>query len=342
MASRKVLPAVVLTGALVASVTFMRAEPEQETANLVGPQLMRQADATVPEDARSLPLLDTDFPARVNLYGSTVPLAERPVRRALALFQGGPDAPVLVLGEDGSLRSLSVASTRTSAGGVVQALRPTSLSADGRTAVFPQPGAVLVVDLTTGSSRRVPVPGANAHAAISPDGGQLLVVNGRGTLLLDAADGALIIRMADRSRPSSYSATDTVACGVSMGRRNPEIMLSAFRGPERAGRTISHSLQPMVDDVHGIPAARGKRIAVSGTGGFSSPGVIVMTYFSFTPMAGAPPKALGLPHRDMRPLRWLDDSVLLVWTGSQVLSWNVDTSEVRRVMDVVGYTELAI
>ncbi|TWP46757.1 hypothetical protein FKR81_34805 [Lentzea tibetensis] len=341
----RLVPAAVLVAAFVATAVVMRLEPSLPPPKPPDAVVTRAVDVNLPlrgtED--SLRYLDTDFPARVDPDpAGAMPLRENPVTRALALFQTAASAPVLVLGEDGFLRSLDVPATATSSGEPVWAMRPTSLSGDGRTAVFPQRDAVLIVDLTTGLSRSVPVPGANTHAAISPDGKQLLTVSGRGTQLVDAADGSVIIRMSDRRRPSSFSGSDATAAGVSNGRRNPEIMLSYFYGPEHIGRTISHSLKPLVDDVRDIPAARGQRIAVAGNGGYAVPMVIIMTYYSFVPMAGAPPRVLGAPSGDARVLRWFDDSTLLVLSGDHILSWNVDTGEIRRVTHIARHTEIAV
>ncbi|GLZ31535.1 hypothetical protein Lesp02_37230 [Lentzea sp. NBRC 105346] len=322
------MPVAVLVAAVVATGVVMRVEPSR--LDQPKPVEPRPVTAMIPwSDQDSLPRLKSDFPVEVDPAAPTVPLAENPVERALALLQKSSSDPVLVLGDDWHLRSLGVLK-----------MSPTSLSADGRTAVFPQPGSVLVVDLTTGRSRTVPVGGTNTHAAISPDGRQLLAMGSRGTQLVDAADGALIIRMADRKTPSSYSATDNFACGVVTGRNNPEYMISSFRTLEREGRTITHSLESMVDDVRGIPVARGNRIAVPARGKFAVRDVIVMTYFGFVPIRGAPPKVLGVPF-GARPLRWFDDSTLLVLSGDRVLSWNVDTGEVSRVMKLLGRVEVS-
>ncbi|MGK5737667.1 hypothetical protein [Micromonospora sp. URMC 103] len=95
------------------------------------------------------------------------PLSTRPVRQALALYQpidrntraGGV---IRVLGDDGFVRTLDVVTpgpTRDRGGNEAAALKPGTLSPDGRTAAFAQTGGLILVDLTTATSRRVTLDG---------------------------------------------------------------------------------------------------------------------------------------------------------------------------------------
>ncbi|MEU4472777.1 hypothetical protein [Micromonospora sp. NPDC023888] len=96
---------------------------------------------------------------------ATVPLSERPVQRALALFQptdeeNRADGPVRVLGNDGVVRSLDVVTltpTRDASGNEAPAVKPGVLSPDGKSAAFAQPGELIMVDLTTAAVRRIPL-----------------------------------------------------------------------------------------------------------------------------------------------------------------------------------------
>ncbi|MET8040731.1 hypothetical protein ABZU25_07680 [Micromonospora sp. NPDC005215] len=98
---------------------------------------------------------------------ATVPLSERPVQRALALFQptdeeNRADGPVRVLGNDGVVRSLDVvtlAPTRDVSGNEASAVKPGVLSPDGRSAAFAQTRELVIVDLTTAEVRRIPLDG---------------------------------------------------------------------------------------------------------------------------------------------------------------------------------------
>ncbi|MEU5908547.1 hypothetical protein ABZ780_29790 [Micromonospora sp. NPDC047467] len=98
---------------------------------------------------------------------ATVRLSERPVQRALALFQPvdeeyRADGPVRVLGDDGVVRSLDVvtlAPTRDQDGNEAPALKPGVLSPDGRWAAFAQTNELIMVDLTKAGVRRIPLDG---------------------------------------------------------------------------------------------------------------------------------------------------------------------------------------
>ncbi|MEU5910854.1 hypothetical protein [Micromonospora sp. NPDC047527] len=96
-----------------------------------------------------------------------VRLSERPVQRALALFQPvdeeyRADGPVRVLGDDGVVRSLDVvtlAPTRDRDGNEAPALKPGVLSPDGRWAAFAQTNELIMVDLTRAGVGRIPLDG---------------------------------------------------------------------------------------------------------------------------------------------------------------------------------------
>ncbi|MEU8152787.1 hypothetical protein AB0B94_03870 [Micromonospora sp. NPDC048986] len=121
-----------------------------------GPVQRPPAELTFPPD----PLAKLGDPA-------TVPLSERPVQRALALFQPldeeyHANGPVRVLGNDGVTRSLDVvtlAPTRDASGNEAPALKPGMLSPDGRTAAFAQTKELILIDLTTAAVRRIPLDG---------------------------------------------------------------------------------------------------------------------------------------------------------------------------------------
>jgi hypothetical protein len=127
-------------------------------------------------------LEDMDFG---RIPGSSAPpsLSTDPVgHAALAINDPGLTSRVLVLGDDGRWREVDVP-------GLVPAgnhelypraiLRPTSLSPDATRLALPQPNALVVVDLTQGTSRRYDVPGpANlypvwidrTHLLLTPEG----------------------------------------------------------------------------------------------------------------------------------------------------------------------------
>ncbi|TNH27495.1 hypothetical protein FHG89_18105, partial [Micromonospora orduensis] len=146
----------------------------------------------------------------------TVPLSERPVRQALALFQpldeeGRADGPVRVLGDDGVVRSLDVvtlAPTRDEDGNEAAALKPGVLSPDGRWAAFAQTNELVMVDLTRAGVRRIPL-----------DGYLELVVWASDRVLVGGDDRTYAVeRDADTASTVDVSAWDVVAPDPSAGR----------------------------------------------------------------------------------------------------------------------------
>ena len=121
-----------------------------------------------------------------------VPLSTNPVDRAtLAVVPQaggrGDDrwTTIDVLGDDGGWRSLDVAGivpVHDTGGYESYPLAPTSLSSDGTRLALAQPGAVVVVDLTTGGSQRYDVPGLPTAASWGADDHILVFNEGRETL----------------------------------------------------------------------------------------------------------------------------------------------------------------
>jgi hypothetical protein len=139
---------------------------------------------------------DLDFS---RIPGSAAPpgLSTDPVgHAALAINDPGLRSRVLVLGEDGRWREVDVP-------GLVPAgtqklyprpiLRPTSLSPDATRLALPQPDALVVVDLTQGTSRRYDVPGPANLYPVWIDETHVLVTAeaARHGTVVDLTDGTL-------------------------------------------------------------------------------------------------------------------------------------------------------
>ncbi|MEV4821657.1 hypothetical protein [Micromonospora sp. NPDC049274] len=165
--TRRAVGAAVLAVVLVggATVAVRRPSPSPPLHHTVaptvapshaGPVQRPPAELTFPPD----PLNRLTGPA-------TVRLSERPVQRALALFQpvdeeNRADGPIRILGDDGVVRSLDVvtlAPTRDADGNEATAVKPGVLSPDGRWAAFAQTNELIMIDLTTAGVRRVPLDG---------------------------------------------------------------------------------------------------------------------------------------------------------------------------------------
>lgn len=140
---------------------------------------------------------DIDFQRFGGHLEDAVPLSTHPVDRA-AIAIGDPDdeAGAFVLGEDGEWRRVDVPGlvpVHHSGSYSSPALRPTSLSPDSTRLAFAQPDALVVADVTTGSSRRYDVPGPDNTYAIWAGSERVLVVRGganHGTMV-DLRDGSM-------------------------------------------------------------------------------------------------------------------------------------------------------
>jgi hypothetical protein len=143
----------------------------------------------------ALPWHETALPRALPTdVGSAPALSQDPIDHALALI-GGTAASVGVVGDDGRLRRLDgVALERTldPAGYRSSPVTQGSLAPNGGVAAFAQPDAVVVVDLTTGSSQRFDVPGHNTRVVWSPDLRQILIGREGGpSSLLGLDDGSV-------------------------------------------------------------------------------------------------------------------------------------------------------
>jgi hypothetical protein len=161
----------------------------------------------VPERVGDLPRIGARVPSPIDPAGPAPPLAGRRPYSAAALLQqyrDTGDAPVLVLGTDGTMRTLDLI-TFTRTGDADGNQRPVvsgaALTADGTRAAFPQRDRVVVVDLAAGSAYDLPVAGFNE--AVRWWGGQLLV---------SQADAVLVVGpLGSDITPAPYPFADLVA-----------------------------------------------------------------------------------------------------------------------------------
>lgn len=160
------------------------------------PQLApaRSAEVTLPFLATILPqVIDTSASA----VAATPTLSADPITRASALVEpwseGATPGPVLVVGSDGGVRRLDVALAwvADSGGNKQLPLDSGSLAPDGVQAAFAQRNAVVIVDLTSGTSRRVTVLGFNERVTWSPDSQRVLVAGASGESLVTLATSSV-------------------------------------------------------------------------------------------------------------------------------------------------------
>lgn len=155
---------------------------------------------------------DLDFG---RIPGSAAPpgLSTDPVgHAALAINDPGLDSRVLILGEEGRWREVDVPGLVPVGNPIYPrpVLRPTSMSPGATRLALPQPDALVVVDLTDGTSRRYDVPGpANLYPVWIDDGHVLLTPEGaRHGTVVDLTDGS--------HTPSPYGETTAFSGGTTV------------------------------------------------------------------------------------------------------------------------------
>jgi hypothetical protein len=123
------------------------------------------------------------------------PLSENPVRHAALVVAGPDDADVLVLGDDGDWRRLDVDGlmpVAADAGITTPVVRSTGLDDSATRLAIPQPGALVVVDLTSGEAERYDVAGSPSYVTWLDDS-HVLVADGRSPTgkVVDLTDGSI-------------------------------------------------------------------------------------------------------------------------------------------------------
>jgi hypothetical protein len=113
-----------------------------------------------PAQEAGLPLVDSPLPTEIGLAAPAAALADDPIDAALAAYaitQADGSLRLLLLAEDGSLRSVDVSDIRPllDGGQDVSIARETLLSPTGRFLAFPQDGRIRVLTLATGEWRTI-------------------------------------------------------------------------------------------------------------------------------------------------------------------------------------------
>ncbi len=313
--------------------------PAPESVNFDGPV---QIAPTLAEEA-SLPPANTTFPTSLDLTKTRPTLVEDPIERALAIFQprDTANAGVLVLGDDGRLRSLGVPLEPGGDGAnKAPALTTGSLRVDGQAAAFGQPDGVIVVDLLTGTPKRYEVLGTGdkyqghseyiEHVSWHPDG-KTLFLSGRDSYLLDLATG--------------QTKTTTAEGWESLFTDSGELLALGSRGIIRYDSATGAQLTAggvVPATGYSRPVSRGARVARLGghEGSLAIPVVALGT--------GAVERMLlfkGAHGRDTgccRPVGWLDDDTLIIDslyaapTINRLLAWNLREGVISRLTELSG------
>jgi hypothetical protein len=309
----------------------------------------------------TLPRLDNALPQKLDPFAEPVAtLSEDPVNTAVAVAQRrtGTTIDIRILGEDQRWRRLDIAGLEPSFSDstVVSLIGGSPLSPDGTQLALPQPRALIVVDLVSGSSHRFDLPPDRTPEWIgsmttwSPDASQVLVgpaalaghvrsfLIGTRTGSVDvvpydaastnfAPDGSLIEMTTGGSMLAELhkhdgTATSTVVLGVQRYAPRPAV-----------GQAVAFSRA-----VRSWMGPKGAPI--------NSDGILVVDPHDGAPIAFLPVRA---PHQveNSELVGWLDDTTLLVhmfvptspWSSDALIAWNYRTGELATLTDPWKWTD---
>lgn len=303
-----------------------------------------------------LPLFEAGLPQVVDAYGpstrlSTLPAPPRDVVAVVLRRDGGGYRPVLVTaaGEQVVVDRLLLSPTRSRAGDTAAPLGPRAFGA-GRYVVFPQPGAVVRLDVRDGSVTRYAVPSPYVDSAgWGGATGEVRARAGAQAWTLDTSspgapavpadpavpDGATALELAAGAQSLRVARFDPVSHAL-VGERSVAAPATELWGPTVAsprwvatGAFLDQDLTfPLIRRGNG-PIYQGL-VAVRPDNG------------SVTVLAAPenPDGQVGRVTRCCSVLGWADAHTALLQTvgahGSWVLAWDVESGRVMRVTRVAA------
>jgi hypothetical protein len=293
------------------------------------------------DDARTLPELGPDAARREN---------DASVRAVLLSSTGGPDAAVIPVihtprGRDPYLvlRGMVLRATSDPDGNPGDLLDPRTISDDRRRLVFPQPGAVVVVDARDATAVAMDVPDPYLlHAGWAKDGSTVVAWGSERSWTVDVTTGAVAEASSQPVRPG-WVDLHTAPDGTTS--------LRSFSG---AGRfTGSRDLRGALISVFGSTVSNTEAFGAAAAylgqtyiGAISRHQGLVAAQGDLRPV----PRVLAastdptVPRKAFRPLVWGPKDVVLIESRSfhggpgapviRVLAWDVIGGTLTRVSEV--------
>lgn len=304
--------------------------------------------------------VDLGLPERVDLTAPRTPLSKDPVAHALLSVEVGSGSPaVAVLGDDGRWRTVDtrLQLARDSGNYTMPPLRPTSLSADGTRLAIPQPDELVVVDLTTGRSRRYAVPGYKAFVIWRDDGHVLVTSEEDEQAPPDRKSGDLV-SLADGSiEKVPFDATTAfLPDGRALRWSRSNLYPRTTTMVEYAGTTVVRRvrtagtndaglfpLPPLVNDRAVVGQWSSHRVDVR-TGQYEGNGIVVVDRTTGVPLALLPTNtAKG---DDSQLLGWIGDTSMLLGLPAgdrlHLVLWDYANRTLAGVSMVEGVRDVSV
>ena len=309
----------------------------------------------------TLPRMDNALPSRLDPFAGSAPsLSADPVDAALAVAQRrtGTTIDIRVLGDDQRWRRLDTPGLKSSFSDsdVVSLVLGSPLSPDGTQLALPQPRALLVVDLVSGSSHRFDLPPDGTPEWIgsmtswSPDASQVLVgpaalAGHVSSFLVDTTTGAVDVVPYDAA--STNFAPDGSLIEMTTGGG---MLAELHKHDGTATSTVVLGVQRYAPRPAVGQAVAFSRAVRSWTGPKGAPinsdGILVVDPHDGAPIAFLPVRA---PHQveNSELVGWLGDTTLLVhmfvptspWASDALIAWNYRTGELATLTDPWKWTD---
>lgn len=305
----------------------------------------------------ALPIIDTKLPSTLDPWGRPAPaLTDDPVRTALAVAQrSGPSLDIRILGDDSRWRQLDTPGLEPGRrdGLVVSLTKGSPISPDGTMLALPLPGALLVIDLTSGSARRINLPAGNVPswagrvAQWSPDGTEIMTGPASWPGLFRPRHGWLVDLATGNVLPAPFDPTQAAfgPDGSVVELRNWDCGLCQlwhYNGRRVSQRvTLDVQLYVVTPSVRAVMAvSRSVRSWVGRKGVDDQEGILVVDPGSGELLAELP---MRQPHvaENATILGWLDDETVVLSVADPtsvnyrpvLVAWNYKSGQLSQLTD---------
>jgi hypothetical protein len=304
-----------------------------------------------PGSERFLDRIYTPLGDRLRLPDDPKPLNDEPIDHlaAVVLEERGGRYDALLLGSDSTWAraDLQLLPIRTGS-----PLSSGAISPDGRFAAFPQPGALVAVDVTTAEVFRVALPSQDVSSVSWLSNGERILVSGPNVayrvLVGDGRDDEEPVTQVSASRnPASITAPYRIDSGAVLryGAEGRWTVDSELRLPVRTwvGQTFSTYTMAarlfVADDIQQVPtkSSQPQVVAAISTLRALPSSLLVLTETDPSTPGTADPAYIREPGC-CAVLGWYDDNKPLIQVRGWLLAWDVRTGKVQRVteLDVDG------
>jgi hypothetical protein len=279
---------------------------------------------------------------------TTTLLKTSPVHRAVLLILR-PNSQLDVVGDDGRSRTIAIGS------GILQPIPATTLSPDGKTAVLAAPDSNIVINLTTGAMRSIPVTGSGQATPVWRTNTSYFIPDERGARLVDlitnkvtpvaGLTGLDVVTMRDGAEKLPVelfpALSDSIGPKLRLWHQDP---ITHAAGTDPAVNEDRNIYAPHWLDSWFGPGFGNGSLVVRAT---VPTGLVLPTSLGVVRRAIGVIDVRGLAARtlttvesgtQLMPLGWLDDQSVAFAAvkddHAMLLSWNIQDGTIKRISDL--------